>query len=197
VHEDVRIEAGRCRVRSILARIAAGRPADEGDGDRLNIEGKRVGWSSSAVLGDLRGLLHRFANARVRSAAADVARQASLDVGVPGFRIARQERGCRHDLAGLAEAALGAPEIAPRALQRVAAVRGQALEVSPRARGTPDGVTQERTDLPSRWTVQAPHCACPQPPNLFRQTQHVAPTPRAAASSGSTSSSRASPFTST
>jgi hypothetical protein len=48
------------------------------------------------------GLFDGLANAGVRAAAANVARHGLIYFGVRWMRIAREERGSRHDLAGLA-----------------------------------------------------------------------------------------------
>src|SRR4051812_47739510 len=58
-------------------------------------------WSTS-----LSGLLDCFPNAQVGPAAADVAGHRIVDLGIGGMRIAGNKRGGRHDLAGLAVAAL-------------------------------------------------------------------------------------------
>src|SRR5262245_13642692 len=57
------------------------------------------------VLG-LRGLLYGFANPHIGPAAADVAGQGGIDVGIARAWIARQQRRGRHDLPRLAVAAL-------------------------------------------------------------------------------------------
>src|SRR6516225_7049469 len=54
----------------------------------------------------LRGELDRLADAHISPAAADVAAHCVIDVGIGGMRIAREHRRGRHDLSGLAVAAL-------------------------------------------------------------------------------------------
>src|SRR4051812_27689013 len=67
-------------------------------------------------------------DALVAAAAADVARHRLADLVVRGFRIVHQKRSRLHDLAGLAEAALGNVDLAPGLLDRVIAVRMQSLD---------------------------------------------------------------------
>src|SRR3989449_11978 len=73
--------------------------------------------------GRFRRLLDGRPDARVGAAAADVARHGPVDVGVGGVRLARQQRGGRHDLAGLAVAALDHLQIEPGLLDLLAGGR--------------------------------------------------------------------------
>src|ERR1700737_922039 len=57
--------------------------------------------------------LDRLADTRVRAAAADVPGHSRVDVGVGGRRYLREQRCSRHDLTGLAVAALNDLEIEP------------------------------------------------------------------------------------
>src|SRR5271167_35212 len=66
--------------------------------------------------GELRRLLDRFTNADIGSTATDVAGHRIVDIGIARVRIGRQQRGCGHDLAGLAIATLNDFEIEPRLL---------------------------------------------------------------------------------
>src|SRR2546422_9971749 len=81
-------------------------------------------WSWSGPLptdrSTLGRLLDRGADPFVGAAAADVARHRGVDVGVSGMRVAREQRGGRHDLAGLAVAALRHIERDPRLLRLLA-----------------------------------------------------------------------------
>ena len=74
------------------------------------------------------GLVNGFANPEIRAATADVAVHRAIDVGVgrPGRR--GQQRRSRHDLAGLAVAALRHVDLLPRNLQRMRPVRGEPFE---------------------------------------------------------------------
>src|SRR5438128_374273 len=77
-------------------------------------------WSWSVPLpadrSTQRRLLDRGADPSVGAAAADVAGHRGVDVGVGGMRVAREQRGGRHDLARLAVAALRHVERDPRVL---------------------------------------------------------------------------------
>src|SRR5260221_3745751 len=66
---------------------------------------ERVVMSASLGLG-LRGVLDRITYAAIGSAAADVAGHRRVDVGVGRLGSLRQQRSGRHDLPGLAVAAL-------------------------------------------------------------------------------------------
>ena len=82
-----------------------------------------------------------------------------------GSRFAREQRRRRHDLAGLAVAALRHVELLPRALHRVRAVGERPSIVVTSAPATAEIGTAgtSATATPSTWTVHAPHCAMPQP----------------------------------
>ena len=67
------------------------------------------------------------ADALVGAAAADVAGHRGVDVGVGGLRLRGEQRRGRHDLAGLAVAALRHVELDPGLLHRMAAVRATGL----------------------------------------------------------------------
>ena len=76
-----------------------------------------------------------------------------------------EQRRRRHDLAGLAVAALRHVELLPRALQRMRAVGRQPFDRRDRRRcsRSDTGVWHDRTGLPSTCTVHAPHWPMPQP----------------------------------
>src|SRR6266702_946370 len=113
----------------------------------------------------------RRANARVGSAAADIGHH-GVDVLVAGVAILAEKSDRRHDLPGLAVAALRHFVVDPRLLHRV-----QAAE---------PGTEQERTGSPFRCTVQAPHWAMPQP-NLGPFTSSTSRNTHKRGISGSTS----------
>src|ERR1700730_8331704 len=75
----------------------------------------------SACGGVLRRLLDGGTDARVGATAANIARHGTVDVGVGGMRVAGQQGGGRHDLAGLAIAALHDFRLEPRLLDRLPA----------------------------------------------------------------------------
>ena len=109
--------------------------------------------------------MDRLAHLLEGAAAADVGDR-GVDVGVGGLRLVLQQRRHRHDHARLAVAALrhvvlepGLLHLVQRAAGGEAFDRGDLLAVD-RAR---PASTQERTATPSMCTVQAPHCAMPQP----------------------------------
>ena len=144
---------------------------------------RRVGWMvaltrTSSRLGAGRAV-HGGADPLVGAAAADVAAQGGVDVGVGGVGLGRQQCGRGHDLPRLAVAALDHVQLGPGPLHRVVAVGGQALDGGDllALRRPTTGVTQARRGAPSRCTVQAPHCATPQPnlvpvrPSRSRRTQ--------------------------
>src|SRR5471030_1260857 len=60
-----------------------------------------------------RRALDRGADAHVRAATADIARHGRIDVGIVRLGRGREQRRCRHDLAGLAVAALDDLEVEP------------------------------------------------------------------------------------
>ena len=76
-----------------------------------------------------------FANLLVGAAAADVAAHGFIDVGIGGVRLFRQQRRSRHDLPGLAVAALRNVDFDPRLLNRMTAVGGKAFDSGHRFSG--------------------------------------------------------------
>ena len=133
---------------------------------------------TSLQLGAARGASPRGCAGTCRSGRCCRSCAASMSASVgSGFFV--EQRGRRHDLARLAVAALHDVGLGPRALHGVRAVRRQALDRRDLARSDASrpGVTQARTGSPSRCTVQAPHCAMPQPnfvpvrPSRSRSTQ--------------------------
>ena len=108
--------------------------------------------------------MDRLADALIGAAATDV-RDGGVDVVIVGLRVRLQQCGGGHDLAGLAVAALRHVVLQPGDLHRMAeaigrqALDGGDLRVADRAAGT----WQDRVATPSICTVQAPHCAMPQP----------------------------------
>ena len=63
-----------------------------------------------------RGALDRLADAHIGAASADISSHRGVDVGIVGMRRLGQQRGCRHDLAGLAITALDHFKVEPRLL---------------------------------------------------------------------------------
>src|SRR4051812_42222842 len=106
-----------------------------------------------------RGALDRRADAAVGAAAAEVAGQRTIDVVVGRLRDPLEQRGRGHDLAGLAEPTLRDPEIAPRSLQRVAAVGRQPLDGGQRA---PGGAAHRRHARADRLTVEVDRAGAAQ-----------------------------------
>ena len=111
------------------------------------------------------GLVDGLTDARIGSATAEVAVHRGVDLGVRGMGRVGQQRDGRHDLAGLAVAALGHVELLPCHLDRVGAVGREALDGGdgPVADGADGRCRQERTGLPSSNTVHAPQAPIPQP----------------------------------
>ena len=72
--------------------------------------------------------MNGFADALVRTAAADVAAHGVVDVGVGGLGFLRKQRDRRHDLSGLAVAALRNVFFHPGLLDGVAAIGGEAFD---------------------------------------------------------------------
>ena len=68
------------------------------------------------------------ANTLVGAAATDVARHRRVDIGVGRFRCLGEQRCSRHDLAGLAVAALRHVDFHPRLLHRVATIFREPLD---------------------------------------------------------------------
>ena len=81
-----------------------------------------------------------------------------------GFGFSLQQRHRRHDLAGLAIAALRHLDPLPGRLHGCRRLAGDAFDRRDVCPSTPlTGVEHERVGWPSMCTVQAPHCAMPQP----------------------------------
>src|SRR5690348_2440596 len=79
----------------------------------------RNGFISRSLCRETLGrFLDRCANAHVRRAATDVARHRGVDVLIAWSAVLHEQCGCRHDLPGLAIAALRNVELLPRGLQR-------------------------------------------------------------------------------
>ncbi len=81
--------------------------------------------TAAPVLG---GAVDRLLDPLVHPAAAEIRAHHRVDLGVGRSRLGAEERGRRHDLAGLAVAALRDVLLDPRRLERVEAVRGQAFD---------------------------------------------------------------------
>src|SRR5437773_1123575 len=94
---------------------------------------------STSLPARLCGLFDRFADTQIGATTADVARHRIVDVGIHRTRFARQERHSRHDLAGLAVAALNDLKIEPRLLDPRAR-RGRADRLDRGDRGRADAV---------------------------------------------------------
>ena len=127
-------------------------------------------------------------DARIGAAAADVAVHVGDDLLARRLLVLRQQLGRLHDLAGLAVAALRHLLGDPGLLQRMAAGRRQALDGGDLlALDLRDmAIWQERTALPSIWTVQAPHRPEPQP-NLVPVSFRCSRTTHSSGVSGSAS----------
>ena len=128
-------------------------------------------------------------DADISSAAADIGK-VGIDISVGRLRVLLQKCHRRHDLTGLAVAALRDILCKPGLLHGMPAVGRQAFDGG-------DFLIDDINDLdtaPSTCTVQAPHCAMPQPnfvpviPSSSRMTQR-------SGVSGSISSEYAFPFT--
>jgi hypothetical protein len=76
----------------------------------------------------LGGAFDRGANSRIGAAAADIARQRLINVGIRRLRDLRQQGRSRHDLSGLTVTALHHIKFGPGLLHRVRTVEGQALD---------------------------------------------------------------------
>src|SRR6266550_4076114 len=72
---------------------------------------------SPSMISNSRGVLDRSADALIRAASADIARHGGVDVVIRRLRRVLQQRRRRHDLAGLAVAALHNLQLQPRLLQ--------------------------------------------------------------------------------
>src|SRR5687767_11863799 len=73
--------------------------------------------------GDLGRALDAFADPQIGTAAADVAIHRGIDLYVGWLVVGAEQRGGRHNLAGLTVAALRHVDFSPRDLQRVVAGR--------------------------------------------------------------------------
>ncbi len=71
--------------------------------------------------------MDRLPDAHVSATAAEIAVHGFVDVAVGGTRMFCKQSGSRHNLSSLAVSALRNIDLAPRQLQRMGAVRGQAL----------------------------------------------------------------------
>ena len=78
--------------------------------------------------GEFGGAMDALADAMIGGAAAEVARHGLVDVLVAGVRVALEEGGGGHELAGLAITALGHVEFAPGLLQGMRAVGGKTFD---------------------------------------------------------------------
>src|SRR3954447_5538036 len=116
---------GRLRL-NISPPPAAAAVAKKPRRDRLVAEERgsvRSGVMSASLCLRLRGELDGFANADVGAATADVPAHGLIDVGVCRTRVACQQRRGRHDLSGLAIAALHDFVLEPGLLNLCAGVR--------------------------------------------------------------------------
>ncbi len=142
------------------------------------------------------GAVDRLAHPLVGAAAAEVAAERAVDVGVGRVRRASPAARPRSSAAPTGSSRTGAP--APRSRPSAAGGCGPAerpsMVVIRLPATSPTAVTQERVASPSTCTVQAPHSAMPQPylvpvrPSTSRSTQ-------SSGISGSTSTRGGSPLT--
>ena len=102
--------------------------------------------------------MDRSANPWVGAATTDVGHRL-VDLGIRGSRIGLEQSTCRHDLTGLAVSALGNLMINPcllRADNLLSSARPSIVVMDfPAISET--GTEQDRTTLPSTWTLHAPH----------------------------------------
>ena len=144
------------------------------------------------------GALDGRTDARVGGAATDIAAHRHVDVVVGGNGDAGEQRGRGHDLARLAVAALRHVQLDPGGLDVVADLAvADRLDRGDRGASPTEamGVWQARAGRPSRCTVQAPHCAAPQP-NLVPLRSSVSRSTQSSGVSPSTSTLRLAPLTS-
>ena len=136
----------------------------------------RCAGSGTAIA---RRRVHRPANRLIGSAAAQVAVHGFVDIGVGGIRSLGEQRRRGHDLTGLAVAALRHVLFDPGPLHRMApSVGGKAFDGGDgfARHGSRSASRRSATGWPLIWTVQAPHCAMPQPnlvpviPSVSRRT---------------------------
>src|SRR6266705_731950 len=104
---------------------------------------------SSSLLRHVSGHVHARADALVGAAAADVGHR-RVDIGVARLRVFPEQRGGRHDLSGLAVAALRHVERGPGPLHGMRAGRGKPFDVD-------DSVA--RFDVADQDGARAPHLA--------------------------------------
>src|SRR5436309_8262168 len=74
------------------------------------------------------GKMNRLTNSEVCSASADIAAHRIINILVGRLRLAGQQRGGRHELPGLAVAALRHIHFHPRLLQRMRSIRRKAFD---------------------------------------------------------------------
>lgn len=108
---------------------------------------------------------HTLVHPVIRDAMANVARHRLVNLGVARLRVFREQRRCRHQLPGLAIAALEQVLLDSRTLHRVEP--GALRQPLDRRDALPAaflrGVWQDRTAIPPKCTVHAPHKPRPQP----------------------------------
>jgi hypothetical protein len=104
------------------------------------------------------------ANAEVGGTTAEIAGHGFVDIGVAGVRFLSEQRGGRHNLSGLAVAALRDLFSDPGILDRVETVCRKTFDGddSLACRGC-EGSLAGAAAAPSMWTVQAPQSPMPQP----------------------------------
>src|SRR3954466_13392028 len=77
----------------------------------------------SAVGGEMNG----FADSKIRSATADIARHGRVDLRISGFGCLCKKGSCGHDLSSLTISALRYVDLHPRLLQSVRSIRRQSF----------------------------------------------------------------------
>src|SRR5215472_10296900 len=97
-------------------------PVPSGTASTLNPRRRSAPGSSSCTSHLGRGAMHRFANSRVGSATADVARKRVIDIFITGARVGCKQHRCRHHLSRLAVSALRHLLLDPSLLDRMAVV---------------------------------------------------------------------------
>src|SRR4029077_11706307 len=86
------------------------------------------GRSWDPFLREYGGAVHGGADALIGDAAAEVAREGGVNIGIAGISVGGEQRGSRHDLSRLAVAALDDVHLGLATLHRVAAVPRQPLD---------------------------------------------------------------------
>ena len=125
------------------------------------------------------GAMNRLANAGIGAATADVSRHRRIDVGIAGAPIGLQQRGCRHDLAGLAVTALRHVEFHPCLLQHMAAVFRESFDGGDGRVPTAPGAAR-RSASPRRRCVRCKPRTAPCRSRIwFRSSQDDRAIPRA------------------